>query len=420
MKYKYTNIYEWTIYLILLLNLGLLNVDKDHTVLLSALSGAISVALFLVYLSSKNKISNFWINVSVIFIIGLYTYNIISTSLGWNTEVTTTYAISNDSGYLMLLVCFPFACVLRDGNPNFLRNIARLGLLALLLKNLIWLLYNFAHIKVFPGYFFSDTWYRTFAGASLLRMQGTFLDTFTFSYYCSEVFSKQKNSFKVRSILSALYVLFYNIAIYQSRAVYIAMIFSLIAWVGIVLFKSHDKFKNIFLAIVAIALIVFIFKDQINSVISSFDATEKSDTSGSTLMRQYALQYYSSLWHQHNLWLGMGLSKLEGTFNIYYNVYLADIGLTAYLFEYGFVGMFFFSLPLLVGLGYIISKNINMASRVANIFILLLFDLLIQQISLNMYWVGLVGIVPIYMGILLFLLNNPKKGSQKYEIYCSI
>ena len=87
MKYKYTNIYEWTIYLILLLNLGLLNVDEDHTVLLSAFSGAISVVLFLVYLSSKNKIFNFWINVSVIFIIGLYIYNIVSTSLGWNTDV---------------------------------------------------------------------------------------------------------------------------------------------------------------------------------------------------------------------------------------------------------------------------------------------------------------------------------------------
>lgn len=419
MKYKYTNIYEWTIYLILLLNLGLLNVDKDHTVLLSAFSGAISVVLFLVYLSSKNKISNFWINVSVIFIIGLYIYNIVSTSLGWNTDVTTTYAISNDSGYLILLVCFPFACVLRDGNPNFLRNIARLGLFALLLKNLVWLLYNFAHIKMFPGYFFSDTWFRTFAGVSLLRMQGTFLDAFTFSYYCSDVFSKLKNSRKIKSILAAIYVLLFNIAIYQSRAVYIAMIFSLVAWITIIMFKSYSKLRNVFFVIVAIILIALVFKDQIASIISSFDATTKSDTSGSTLMRQYALQYYSSLWHQHNLWLGMGLSKLEGTFNIYYNVYLADIGLAAYLFEYGFVGMFFFSLPLLVGLGYVISKKIDTTRRVVNTCILLLFDLLIQQISLNMYWVGLVGIVPIYMGMLLFLLNDQKR-SQKYEVYCSI
>ena len=406
MEFKYTSIYEWGIYLIIFLNLGFLNIFSGFSKNIVFLTAIIAVVLVLIYFTQGEKNRNILdliLKINIFCIILIYFLNILKFLSSNNFSSSVGTAIAGESGWLLLLISFPFAVVLSRGNSNFLRNIAYLGLAILVLKFIVWFLYNYFSILLAPGYFrLGLGWQRAVGSKMLTRMDGTFLDPFTFFYFYFKFKNSNVLKEKVISALVLCFILGYEYFVYQSRSTILYLIMAVIIGELFLLLKSENKIQSLILFFLVILILFIIFKDQIFSFVSTFDPTNTQNSySSSSMARIYEINYFKNLWQSGNSWLGFGLIN-DQTFIGGMTFYLSDIGILAYLFEYGYIGFFIFVFPLILGFICIIVKKINKFNLIDSILIMLLIYLVISQVNLNMYWFNQATLLPICLGLLLY------------------
>lgn len=414
MKFKYTTIYEWGIYLIIFLNLGFLNISSSFsasTIFLTAIISIILIFIYFIQRQDNQTVLSLFLKIDIFCMIFIYLWNSFNFLLGNNPNASMGTVIAGESGWFLLLISFPFSVVLSKGNSKFLRNIAYLGVAILVLKFIVWFLYNFFSISIAPGYFrLGLNWQREIGGKIFTRMDGTFLDPFTFFYFYFKLKSSKIWENKIIYLTIIFFIFGYEYFVYQSRSTILYLIIAIIISELIILFKSDNKIQSLLIFLILIVFLFLIFKNQIFSFISTFDPNNTQNTySGSSMARIYELNYFESLWRNNNTFFGFGIRNDQNIIGNW-SLYLSDIGILAYLFEYGYVGLLIFIFPLILCLICIITKKINKYNLIDTILIMLLVYLIVSQINLNMYWFNQVTLLPIFLGILLYFDNSTRKN----------
>ncbi len=417
MRVKYVTVYEWIIYIIIILNLGFFNVFSSYSRLVTFMTAILAVILSIIYyLHPIYRFSDTTaklLQLYIICLIFIYFWNIIKVFAGVKSSASIGTLFMSESGWFLLLVSFPFAAILKEKNFQFLKNIAYLGLVILIVKFLVWFLYNYFSLLIAPGYFrLGLGWQRSIGGKVFTRMDGTFLDPFTFLYFYIKFRNSEKNSDRIYCAIPILFCLFYEYFVYQSRSNVLYFILTIFITELFLSLKSRNKTLSIGVFLLISSLLFIIFKDYIVSFLNTFNPNDTMNAySNSSAARIFEINYFGNLWKSSNIFTGFGLindTNIVGNSHLY----ISDIGILGYLFEYGYIGFFIFIFPFLLGLVILIKNKISRNNIVESLLVMLNIYLIIGQVNLNPYWYTSAMLMPIFIGLLLYFENEANLKSN--------
>lgn len=394
MSVKYSTVYKSSIYIILFLNLGFLSFIN-----VGGFEIAISIALTLftifVYILDKNKkiIPSPFIYIYVVlalsnFLIQLLRWRYVSGSyIVTNVKtIITQYAV-----ILFILLAFPIYEVLED--KNFLKNVACLGYLALLLRTVIWILYNFTSLTPYSS-LVRIGFMRSVFGINLLRLQGTFLDPFLIIYSLNAFFKeksvKKKNYF---NFILPLFVLIYHMVVSQYRMNLLACIIVFF----IVIYKNINH--DIRLKLSALIVTVVILALSSHSIMNFFNSFSINNqvNGASTLTRLNGLPYFINELREGNLLWGLGFVTVEfmtigGTF------WFSDYGIFAELFRFGLVGFIIYIWPIIKGIYY----SLKYKNKKYNVFVFgITIFYIVTSVSIDPMEPVNILLLPFYLAFLM-------------------
>ena len=160
------------------------------------------------------------------------------------------------------------------------------------------------------------------------------------------------------------------------------------------------------------SLLFIIFKDYIVSFLNTFNPNDTMNAySNSSAARIFEINYFGNLWKSSNIFTGFGLindTNIVGNSHLY----ISDIGILGYLFEYGYIGFFIFIFPFLLGLVILIKNKISRNNIVESLLVMLNIYLIIGQVNLNPYWYTSAMLMPIFIGLLLYFENEANLKSN--------
>ncbi len=384
MRWKIVKLYEYSIYFIVFLYLGFINLFKDLNSLSISIGVVISVLLYFIYVNQKNreiKVSRYvsiYIGVFIL-MFGIQLYRLNSFSL---SGYTIKDALIHNRYYAYMLLTFPMTEVLAitERRMRFINNIYYMGVAILIFRFSAWFLYNKLHMNVAPGYFevMGFDWARN--GVS--RLSGTFLDNYVWVMALFKIIKEKSTVIKIRSISVIVLCFLYAYIVYDSRSQQIAYLLSLVVFILIV----SDTFKSKALDVVgAIAISPIIFRgNYLNKLVNTF-STSNADYGSSTQIRMMTLNTYQTLWIERGVWWGYGISNDGNYFNILdtHMVNQSDLGILSMLFQYGIIGFVIFISPFVMGL-YVSLKKIKFVQN-KFLFLLICTTVLTSIMSQNMY-----------------------------------
>lgn len=415
MKIKYTSIYKIFIYIIFFLNLNFTNLIHKSEEIDMELAIILTIIVFIIYAfqPNKHKIYNtrLILYFSLIYIFLIYQF-IESQRIG---SIDFGLSMYQFGCTILLLLSFPIYEILNDDRKVFFKNIVRLGYLALFVKTIVWLMYNFFRINVAPGMWgYKIQWSRSILNFNFTRLIGTFLDIFLLIYAIVNLLKKDNTIIK-KSLyfIEILFLFFYTIMISQYRAELVYYVLVTLALISIYTYKNQRKNRavNVTLLILSVLLILFISRHYIYEFFGTFSVNNQI-TGSSTSYRLVEFDHFSNMWESGNKLLGFGL--IPDT-TVYYNAeyYLSDLGFVSTLYELGILGFTFLLLPLINGFLFMINvfkENLNSKDLV---FIGLSIYLIFSLISANPYNPSRITLLPIYMGLLLDVDNERRKYEKK-------
>lgn len=411
MKINYEKTYESLIYIILfVLSLKYWGVYFSIAIVLTFL-------VMLIYLSQPNRY-HFNNKVVPIYILVLCIMMLIQffRSRIVQPYMTLDYIFNEYGGCLLLPLAFPIYQILRKNKNQFLKNINKIGCTALGLKSLSWLLFNFFHINF--GYYqlggrvgFS----RYFGNLLFYRISGTFLDGFLFTYTCYLIFRKETNNRKrLVAILELAFLVFFAVVVYQSRSEIIFFLGTFLVMLIYTVNKKENKYLSMFFTLIFLTILVILFKEKILNFMDTFSIN--SENGISTLVRQYEYSYFSQLWKKSNIWLGFGFFLDSGVFiNANITLWLSDMGILLQLYQFGILGFIISIIPF--GYGIILCFRILIKKGVTflSIFVGFTAYYLLSLISFNPYLYVLYPLLPLYLGMQLYI-SYFIRYSDKYNI----
>lgn len=158
------------IFLVLLVHFG------QFTVILSSIA---TVFLLILYLNKKNRriLSSKWEYVYIFFLFILFVIESLYTSLNFN------FIFYNYGIVFLILLIFPLYEVICTNKWDFFAKLNKIGIFVFFIKTVIWGAFNLLNKDLgFVGFGGRINWARSILGHTFFRMNGTFLDSFLFSY----------------------------------------------------------------------------------------------------------------------------------------------------------------------------------------------------------------------------------------------
>lgn len=406
MKIKYTSIYAYLIYIIVFLNLGFFNLIMPFEYTGMLLAAVISIITFFIYIFQpvKYKLPGKWYQIYLMLIFCIYIYHFFNLKKTNISSMTLLFAFNNNEGIFLLLLVFPIYEILKGNDKEkFLKNLAILGYLALMIRLIVWGMYNFINIDIAPYMIRGLDWNRMVLGRSFIRVSGTFLDIYTFIYSINAFFkSIYSHHYKISAFIGILFIFLYSVLISQYRMVSLALLSVLILVILKETYNSQRRLLNVLLFIMLIILIMIIGHGIIMNFINSFSLN--ASTGSSTSTRLNGLPFIEEEWKNSSIWNGFGFSNDNMTYmNMTY--WLSDYGFLANLFQFGIIGFLICLVPFIYGIYF----SIVSFFKEKNIYVLgFTVYLLITSTTFNPMRNQYISILPFYIAFMLFYKERNK------------
>lgn len=406
MKIKYTSIYAYLIYIIVFLNLGFFNLIMPFEYTGMLLAAVISIITFFIYIFQpvKYKLPGKWYQIYLMLIFCIYIYHFFNLKKTNISSMTLLSAFNNNEGIFLLLLVFPIYEILKGNDKEkFLKNLAILGYLALMIRLIVWGMYNFINIDIAPYMIRGLDWNRMVLGRSFIRVSGTFLDIYTFIYSINAFFkSIYSHHYKISAFIGILFIFLYSVLISQYRMVSLALLSVLILVILKETYNSQRRLLNVLLFIMLIILIMIIGHVIIMNFINSFSLN--ASTGSSTSTRLNGLPFIEEEWKNSSIWNGFGFSNDNMTYmNMTY--WLSDYGFLANLFQFGIIGFLICLVPFIYGIYF----SIVSFFKEKNIYVLgFTVYLLITSTTFNPMRNQYISILPFYIAFMLFYKERNK------------
>ena len=406
MKIKYTSIYAYLIYIIVFLNLGFFNLIMPFEYTGMLLAAVISIITFFIYIFQpvKYKLPGKWYQIYLMLIFCIYIYHFFNLKKTNISSMTLLSAFNNIEGIFLLLLVFPIYEILKGNDKEkFLKNLAILGYLALMIRLIVWGMYNFINIDIAPYMIRGLDWNRMVLGRSFIRVSGTFLDIYTFIYSINAFFkSIYSHHYKISAFIGILFIFLYSVLISQYRMVSLALLSVLILVILKETYNSQRRLLNVLLFIMLIILIMIIGHGIIMNFINSFSLN--ASTGSSTSTRLNGLPFIEEEWKNSSIWNGFGFSNDNMTYmNMTY--WLSDYGFLANLFQFGIIGFLICLVPFIYGIYF----SIVSFFKEKNIYVLgFTVYLLITSTTFNPMRNQYISILPFYIAFMLFYKERNK------------
>lgn len=402
MKISFVSVYNFFIYIIVILNLGFLNFFFQSDRIVFKISIVLSLIVFLIYIFQPHK-KNITKNTAlyVALTLGLYLIEFLRKSRPY--VISTDNMIYQFGGIALLLLSFPMYEVISSDKKNLLAKLVIIGYVILTMKFIVWFFYNFFQINLAPGVWgYKIDWTRQLMGRTFTRLSGTFIDELLLVYSFFILITKENKVYKrILSGIGILFLLFYAIVVTQYRMIIVLYILTILGLTFLVSYKSNNRTASLVILVLFLSVILIVNWTSIKDFIATF-STNSNITGGSTSFRLWEFKYFKSLWVHNNFWLGFGFIP---DMVIPYNgvgYYLSDLGFTANLYQFGLIGFFILILPFFVGV--ISSVRCLWLSAYKNklnfIFIGLTLYIVMSLIPYNPYNPSLITFMPIYISLL--------------------
>lgn len=399
MTIKRTTLYQVIIYLILFFNLGFLNFRKNVDIYSMIVSTILSVLLFFIYLSQKTKqYVRPWVNYYILLIYLLLMIEFFRIYFYPNGTITFDRAIQMYKYFFLMLIVYPLNEILNsDSNisKDFLRGLCILGYIVLIYRAFLWGIYNFFNINIAPGMFNVD-WIRNLGGITFTRLGGTFLDGYVLIYSLIKSTYEKRKSY----IIGVLFILFYAIVIVQSRAGILQYILIILFFSFLNSINSKSKVLSTLILIFFIVIVILYNFSVIKGFFNTF-SVNNDQYGASTLNRLNGWTFYKDLWKNSNFWLGIGFLPDQIQITSILTYYLADYNTWINFYEFGFIGMLIFMIPILEGIKLFIRDSFNiMKSKICFLQIGMVVFIIINALIQNIYWSQNICMLPIFIGII--------------------
>lgn len=330
---------EMVIILLAIMNLGLLNFG-DFQRIFRIFTAFSSILLSIFYCCStairksitpyiKNTIK--WHFLFITFILIEIVYGTVCGTYGFLHSLGESYM------YFCTLLFYPVIYVLVNDGFEFIKKICALTVAAILVKSVVWWLYNYKgkdvmHYLMFE---FGGEWVRN----GFQRIPATAFSGLLFSLSLYYFLSTKERWKKIACLIICLLNFWYANFVFMSRA---QMISFVITTVIMILVKRRASWQyGIVYIFVSIAIILFI-----NSNIFLEFMNSLSKNTFSIGIRFEAFNYYTKLFQRYP-WFGFSFivsdSSISGSQGFYYT---SDMGLLGSLFEIGIVGFALVVYPL--------------------------------------------------------------------------
>lgn len=375
------------IFLVLLVHFG------QFTVILSSIA---TVFLLILYLNKKNRriLSSKWEYVYIFFLFILFVIESLYTSLNFN------FIFYNYGIVFLILLIFPLYEVICTNKWDFFAKLNKIGIFVFFIKTVIWGAFNLLNKDL--GFGGRINWARSILGHTFFRMNGTFLDSFLFSYALFKCLTTDNQKKKNEFLVEVIFLFLFSIFIYQSRAQIIYYLISLL--VGCLFFysKKSNSVVNAVMFLMILLVFGFIFRNQISDFWNSFSLNSET-YGGSTYVRMQEYTYFPSLWKKSNLLLGFGF--FDDSNPILFNntrLYLSDVGILMQLYQFGILGFIIDIMPLIKGLNYFVTIWLKDFSKFDLFLIIFTAYVLVSYSNFNPYLNINFPILPLYISTLLY------------------
>jgi len=314
--------------------------------------------------------------------------------------------------YFYIFLAFPLIRIFcYDGTcRKYLKTVSGLVLLLLLIKLIVWFLYNYRGIQLFPNLLFEfDTWARN----GTQRLNAGYLIGIVLVFCVMEGFVLRKNKFyQAMTVFIFLFLMIVTRFRFQI-AVAIATILIM------AFFRGRKISTKLFIRIlIVISIALFLSSEFFADLIAL--SLEGGSLWSSTAMRLITIEHYWNLLTQGNTWLGLGLligenntanKMLVDALNTYY---LEDLGIIGGIFRFGI-----FSIVLYGYLFFLAIKTCIKAHKYEeyNDFIFLIglsFYMIVSCIALNIFDNQRALDIPFYIAIISYINGCLDKKREMY------
>lgn len=407
MRLTYVQAYKVLIYVITLLYF----IRLGHPTIYISL--AITILLMILYTSQKKKhsIGSISLLIFIILEILLTIFQMFRQYFLHLSDISTPDLIFLYGEMFLLLLTFPIYEILCADGIDFFREICRIAFFVLILKALVWYLYNFSGIDI--GYYFiggAEKWIRFALGRNLYRMTGTALDGFVFSYFVVNFFTKSSFLEKSKSLVYISFLFFFAMYISQWRAQIIYYTAALL--VGLLYYSIHTENKTVVRLTLFLLIIfgIYLSRNVIFNFVSSFSLN--SNIGDSTQIRMLEYRYFDELWRKTSYLWGFGMINEPIIINgIAY--WLSDLGIADALYQFGVVGLLVGLIPFVLGTAKAI-KMIRIKNSSINFFFVCLSAYYVVSISnINPYRNVNYLTLPFYIAFILYIMKINSNKSIK-------
>lgn len=398
MKINFFSIYEFLLYIIVILNLEVMNVVSNLDNLSQTIAVVLTFSVFFLYIFQKNKIipKNFIIYFYLILIFFYLFFELIRLHYFSFSGLNVFNAISLEKNFFYLLLTMPIFEVLERKGKSFLRNVVYMGLCILIFRSIVWLLFNKFGINIMPG-LFEVRGYNWTHGNGYVRLTGTFLDGLIFTCYCISFFKTKELKKRIYNFVIILFLFFYSYEVYSSRS---QLICYLVTILFIYIWNSKNKLHTIFNCVIGMLLVIILFQlPVVKNFIASFSSTDATYGEG-TMVRLLGNKFYNNEWKNSSVLFGFGIAE-DGNYFGNTQYFLSDLGILSFIFEFGIVGFAISLLPMLDGI-IVGIKNIKKENGLLLIS-LSIYTILSSFMSQNVYDYIRILIIPFILGIVLLV-----------------
>ncbi|WP_076459419.1 hypothetical protein [Limosilactobacillus caccae] len=398
MKISFFSIYEFLLYVIIILNLEVLSIVSNLDNVSQTISVVLTFVVFLLYIIQKNKIvpNEFTVYFYSISIFAYLAFEIIRLRYSSFSGLKITSALSLEKNFSYILLAMPVFELLEQKKKSFLRNVVYIGLIILVVRCIVWLLYNKFGINVMPG-LFEVRGYNWTHGDGYVRLTGTFLDGLIFTFFGIKLFKTKSYQEGLYYGLITVFLFFYAYAVYSSRSQLVCYAITILI---IYIWSSKNKLHTIFNCFIGLILVLLILQFPITkNFIASFSSNDVTYGEG-TMVRIFGSKFYQNEWENSSILFGFGIAE-DGNYFGNTQYFLSDLGIISYIFEFGIIGFILTILPMMQGL-IVGIKSIKNEDGLL-LFSLSIYTLLTSFMSQNVYDYIRILIIPFILGIILFV-----------------